>query len=128
MGILQLRKELELTDEQVAKIQEIVKNSREVTGPGAGRENRQALRDAVEKGDEAAVRAAADKIAKDITDRALNQIKVREEVHKVLTSEQLKKLEEIKAERRKQRAERLERMKEMLQRRLQELEQEKEAE
>ena len=108
--VLRLKDELKLTDEQVKQIRQIVDKKRPTEGSESNpmREAHQALRDAVNKQDEAAVREAAEKMKQRIVEQALKQMQFRAEVRKVLTPEQQKKLHELRAEHRQKMAERRE--------------------
>jgi Spy/CpxP family protein refolding chaperone len=91
--LLTLRSELNLTADQREQIRQIIQ-SRRVEIANALRpivEKRRALRDAVmaDTTDEQAIRAAAGNLATSIGDAAVLAAKVRSEVAKVLTPEQL---------------------------------------
>jgi Spy/CpxP family protein refolding chaperone len=98
MGAIMHR--LDLTDEQRDKIETIMDESCSKTK--AGQRAVQKARRALEKevaGDanEPAIRKAADALGKAIGDEAVLKVKVMKDVKAVLTPEQLRKLEEIKA-------------------------------
>jgi len=90
--LLVLRSELNVTDEQRAKIREVLVGHK----PEIAKEvkavwvKRNALRDLVlsGKGDEAAIRQAADELGKAIGDAAVLGAKIRGEVAPILTDEQ----------------------------------------
>lgn len=117
--VLALREKLNLSDKQVARIEEIVKARRakaDSFGPMARARRR--LQDAVDQQDEAAVRKAAEQIGKAISQAAIARMRTRAEVRKVLTRDQVKKLDELRAARKKAREERRQAMKKRLERRL----------
>ena len=98
--LMTLRSELDVTSEQREAIQKIVQSHRSeivaVAKPIV--EKRRALRDATlaKESNEDAVRAAANDLGKAIGDAAVLASKVKGEVGKVLTPEQMHKIEEFR--------------------------------
>lgn len=92
--LMQLRDDLGITPEQKKQLRELLVAHRQEIAAVARPivEHRRALQEAAtaEPVDEAAVRAAADQIGKDLGDAALLAGKLRKEVAQVLTPEQLK--------------------------------------
>jgi len=90
---------LDLTDEQKESIEKIAEGAKEknkAVAEAVG-EARKALREAVDEGDESAVRKAATELGKVLGDQAVLKVQTIASVNKVLTPEQLQKLEELKA-------------------------------
>ncbi len=100
--LMVLRSELNLTDEQRARVKETLKAHKpEIAAAGkAVWEKRVALRDLVldEKADEPAIRKAADDLARSIGDAAVLAAKIRGEVAPVLTDEQKKLIRQTRLE------------------------------
>jgi Spy/CpxP family protein refolding chaperone len=93
-----IARELGLSQEQKAKIQEILKAHREEIGTAmkAAGELHKKFQVAVEAGDEAGARAAAAEIGKAMADGAAKRIAVKKEIEAVLTPEQKAKGEELR--------------------------------
>ena len=98
-AILHILGKLDLTDEQKESVKKITEEAKEKnkTAAEAVIEARKALREAVEKGDEEAVRKAATELGKALGDQAVLKVQTMASIKKVLTPEQLQKLEELKA-------------------------------
>lgn len=96
-----LRSQLNVTDEQRAKIKEIVQGHSDEIVPIAKSivEKNRALRRAVlaEAPDDQAIRRAADDLGKAIGDAAVLASSVRGQTRKVMTAEQIGKIEEFRA-------------------------------
>ena len=94
--------DLQLTDEQKAALKAAVQKHQETMRPLADKlvTERRALQDLIhaEKLDEAAIRAQAGKVAAIEADLAVERAKIGQELRPTLTSEQLQKLHELKAE------------------------------
>jgi len=100
--ILRLKEKLELTDEQVNKLQAIRNETQgqHKANAEAVKAKRDALRKAVESAaPEAQIRAAATDIGKAMGDQAVFAVANKKKVDAVLTDEQEAKLKELKAER-----------------------------
>lgn len=100
--VLQLERlvrQVEPTTEQQKKIQGILDAKNEVLGAArkAYGEAGKALNDACNQGNESGLRAAAVKVGQTVADLQVIRMKVAAELKAVLTAEQLKKLDEIKA-------------------------------
>jgi len=98
-GILRILSRLELTDEQQESVKKITEEAKEKDKAVAEAvvEARKALREAVDKGEESAIRKAATDIGKVLGDQAVLKVQTMASIKKVLTPEQLQKLEELKA-------------------------------
>lgn len=100
--MVELRGELDVTDQQRSEIREIVKAHRDDVRPKVVSviEHRRALREAVmaEQPDEAAIRAQADALGEAIGDTAVVISRVTGEARTVLTEEQLRMIEDAMAE------------------------------
>ncbi|MBI2195260.1 MAG: Spy/CpxP family protein refolding chaperone [Planctomycetes bacterium] len=100
---LTLRSELNVTEEQRAKIQEIVKSHKDGMVPVAQvlKAKKEALRQAVmsDQPDEKAIRAAADELGKAIGDAAVLASRIGGEVRPVFTDEQRQRIEKFLQER-----------------------------
>ncbi len=98
-----LRSELDVTDEQRAKVREVLKSHKDEIGGllTKGIEQRRALRDATstDDPDEEAIRAAADQLGKTIGEAAVLKAKIRSELRPHFTDEQVKRVEEFMNER-----------------------------
>ena len=107
MPLMMLRR-LDLTDEQVDAIKKIVEESKEKSEAAikAVAEATKGLHETVTEGDEAKIREAATNLGKAIGDQAVLKAATMASVKEVLTDEQLKELEELKAKM-KERAEKL---------------------
>ena len=106
--ILRLGEKLELTEEQIAKLEKLRDDYQPdlETSRAKIKEAHEALREAVEAGDEEGVKAAAKAIGDAIGEQALLRISLKNEVDLVLTPEQKEKLEAIKEEFRQRKEER----------------------
>ena len=97
---LVLRSELDVTSDQRDQIRGIVKSNKTEIAAAIKPivESRRALRDAVlsESANESDIRAAADKLGKDIGDAAVRLAPVVEKVRSVMSDEQLDKIREFK--------------------------------
>lgn len=99
--ILRLKEKLDLSDEQVEQLEAVhdehqpkLKEAQQ-----AAKEKHEALRDAVEAGEEeAAIRAAAEAVGNAMGEHAVLQVAVRNKVDSILTEEQKEKLDELKKE------------------------------
>jgi Spy/CpxP family protein refolding chaperone len=100
--LMTLRSELDVTPEQRENLQVIVKNHKSeivaVAKPIV--EQKRALRDATlaKEPNEAAIRSAADNLGKSIGDAAVLASKLKGEAAKVLTPDQVKKIENFRTE------------------------------
>ena len=118
MGMM--AKELNLTDDQKAKLKVIMDGAKDKVGEAM--KNREGLQkkyeDAIEAGDEATAKAAVDAIAKDMADNAAKRIEIKKQIDAVLTPEQVAKSEELrkahKAKMEEMRAKMRERMQERM--------------
>lgn len=92
--LLNLREEINLTDEQRAAIKGVVKSHKDEIGTQfkSGRDARRSMRQAVEAGgpDSAEALAAADAIAAAARSRALLVARITSEIRPILTPDQLK--------------------------------------
>lgn len=95
-----LRSQLNVTPEQQANIRDIVQSHSSEIAPVAKKivEKNRALRKEVfaEKPDDAAIRAAADQLGKAIGDAAVLAAGIRGETRKVMTPEQIEKIEKFR--------------------------------
>ena len=101
--LITLRSELDLSDDQKSQIKAIVvKHREEIVGVVKPLiEKRRAMHEAMlskDGTDEAAIRAAADSLAKPIGDAAVLGAKIRAEARGVLTPDQLKKVSEFRTQ------------------------------
>jgi Spy/CpxP family protein refolding chaperone len=100
--LMTLHSELDLSADQREQLHAIVKNHKSeivaVAKPIV--EEKRALRDATvaKEPNEAAIRSAADKLGKSIGDAAVLASKLKGEAAKVLTSDQVKKIENFRTE------------------------------
>ncbi|MEW6355592.1 MAG: Spy/CpxP family protein refolding chaperone [Planctomycetota bacterium] len=96
-----LRSQINVTPEQREKIRAIVEGHSDEIVPVAKKivEKNRALRKEVfaEKTDEAAIRAAADQLGAAIGDAAVLASGIRAETRKVMTADQIEKIEEFRA-------------------------------
>jgi len=105
-AILHILSRLDLSDEQkesVKKITEAAKEQNKAAAEAAV-EARKVLREAVDKGEESTIRKAATDLGKVLGDQAVLKVQTMASIKKVLTPEQLQKLDELK-EKMKERAE-----------------------
>ena len=97
-----LRSELNVTPEQKTEIRAILKENRSELAAAFKPvvDSRRKLRDAVlaEKTDEAAIRAAATQLGKDIGDAAVKVAPIAEKLRGVMSKEQLAKIDEFHAD------------------------------
>ena len=118
MGMM--AKELNLTDDQKAKIKAIMDGVKDKVGDAM--KSREGLQkkyeDAIAAGDEATAKAAVEAIAKDMADHAATRIEIKKQIEAVLTPEQVAKSEELrkaqKAKMEEMRAKMRERMQERM--------------
>ncbi len=107
--LMVLREELNITEEQRAKVREVLKSHRDEIAPAAKAvwEKRTALRDAVldDGTNEKAIREAADALGKAAGDAAVVAAKVAREVRPILTDEQQAKIRATRTECREDTAE-----------------------
>ncbi len=98
-GMRGMLRGLDLTDEQKESVKQITEAAKEKnkTAAEAVGEARKALQEAVVKGDETAIRKAATNLGKVLGDKAVLKVQTMASIKAVLTTEQLKKLEELKA-------------------------------
>jgi len=98
-GILGMYRGLDLTDEQKESIKKITEESKEKSKAAAEAvdEARKALQETVVKGEETAIRKAAKNLGEALGDHAVLRAKKMASIKAVLTPEQLKKQEELKA-------------------------------
>jgi len=103
-GALGMFGRLDLTDEQKESIKKINEESKEKSKAAAEAvgEARKALQETVAKGEEAAIRKAAKNLGEVLGDQAVLRAKKMSSIKAVLTPEQLKKLEELKAKMKEQ--------------------------
>jgi Spy/CpxP family protein refolding chaperone len=100
--LMTLHSELDLTSDQREQLHSIVKNHKSeivaIAKPIV--EEKRALRDATvaKEPNEAAIRSAADKLGKSIGDAAVLASKLKGEAAKVLTPDQVKKIENFRTE------------------------------
>jgi len=106
-GMLRMLGRLDLTDGQKESIKQITEASKEKnkTAAEAVGEARKALHEAVAKGDETAIRNAATNLGNVLGDQAVLRAQTMSSIKAVLTLEQLKKLEELKATMKEQKGE-----------------------
>ena len=113
-----MAKELNLTDDQKAKIKEIMDTQKGKVGEAM--KNREGLQkkymEAVDAGDAAAAKAAVDAIAKEMADNAVTRIEIKKQIDAILTPEQKVKGEEL----RKAHQAKMEQMREKMRERMQE--------
>jgi Spy/CpxP family protein refolding chaperone len=101
--LITLRSELNLSDDQKAKMKAIVASHRQEIAAVAKPllEHKRAIRDAMlakDGTDEAGIRAATDAMAKSLGDAAVLGAKIRAEARGVLTPEQMKKIGEFRTQ------------------------------
>lgn len=101
--LITLRSELNLSDDQKAKMKAIVMSHKAEIAAVAKPivEHKRAIRDAMlakDGTDEAAIRAATDAMAKPFGDAAVLAAKIRAEVRAVLTPDQMKKIGEFRTQ------------------------------
>ena len=100
--LLVLRSELNVTDEQRAKIREVlVSNKTKIAKVAkAVRDKKCALRDAVlaDKPDEKAIRKAADELGKTIGDAAVGVSKLKAQIAPILTDQQRELIKKTRSE------------------------------
>jgi len=111
-AVLRILGRLNLTDEQKESIKKIAEEAKE-KGKAAAEavgESRKALSEAVDQGDESAVHNAAMSLGKVLGEQAVLKIKTMVSIKKVLTPEQLQRLEELKEKMKERSDESLERM------------------
>ena len=94
-----LKADLNLTDDQKQDLHKIIASHREEIAAALKPvvADRRALREAVSTGDEKSIRAAADTLAHDLGDAAVLASKLRAEIVKILTPDQLDKLKTFRA-------------------------------
>jgi Spy/CpxP family protein refolding chaperone len=98
--LLVLRSELNVTSEQRAKIRSAVKSHRDEIRPVAASivQKKRALREAVLTKNEEAIRSASADLGKSIGDASVVASKVVADVRKVLTPEQIEKIQKFRAD------------------------------
>jgi Spy/CpxP family protein refolding chaperone len=96
--VLRLKEKLELTDEQVTKLQAV--GDKVKAGNEAVQAKRTALNEAVKSGaEESVIRAAATELGNAIGDQAVLRVGTKAEIEGILTDDQKTKLEELKQQR-----------------------------
>ena len=95
--LMGMGKELNLTDDQKAKIKAIMEGQKDEFQKSmkAGEVLHAKMQEAVEAGDETAAKAAAEAIGKDMGETAAKRIAIRKQVEAILTPEQKAKGEEL---------------------------------
>jgi len=104
LGMRGMLGKLDLTDEQKESVKQITKTTkvqRKTTAESVGKA-RKALQEAVAKGDETTIRGAAENLGKLLGDKAVMRAQKMTSIKATLTSEQLQKLDELKAARKEQ--------------------------
>lgn len=111
-GLFSLLKELNLTEEQKAKIQSLMKEHRQAMAPirESLQKSRAQLRELARAQvvDESAIRATSQQIGTSLGDLTIQQARLRQAIRAILTPEQNKRLDEMKAKREQERKERQE--------------------
>lgn len=102
-AMLMMRKDLDLTEEQAQKIRELSSGRKEKAAAARQKvsEARKALHEAVAAQDEKAIQETAAKLGTAIADMAVLHAGLRTEMRKLLTPEQIKKLDASRAARQK---------------------------